>query len=94
MTIKHITKAENIISRRVGEEVVVIKDDGLSLYILNKTAAFIWDLCDGNIDINNIVEKLCERFEVTPEEASEDVKKIIKVLTKMGIINYNKESSK
>jgi len=86
MTAKQITKAKNIISRRVGEETVVIKDDGLSLYILNKTAAFIWDMCDGQFDIDEMVVKICERFEVTPEEASEDVKKILKVLTKMGII--------
>jgi len=89
-----ITKAEDIISRRVGDDVVVIKDEGQALYILNKTAAFIWDLVDGKSGIDDIVGKLCERFEVTPEEAREDVKKIIKVLTKMGIITYNKELSK
>ncbi len=94
MTPESITKAEDIISRRVGDDVVVIKDDGQSLYVLNKTAAFIWDMCDGVSGIEDIVQKLCERFEVTPEEAREDVKKIIKVLTKMGVIKYNKELSK
>jgi hypothetical protein len=94
MNEEHINKAEDIISRRVGNDVVVIKDDGQSVYILNKTAAFIWDTCDGISGVNEIVTKLCEHFEVTPEEAREDVKKIIKILTKLGIITYNKELSR
>jgi hypothetical protein len=89
MTVKHVTKAEDIISRRVRDEVVIIKDNGRSLYILNKTAAFIWDLWDSLHEIDDIAAKLCERFEVTNEEAREDIKNIIKVLTKRGIIKYN-----
>jgi hypothetical protein len=89
MMVKHITKAENIISRRVRDEVVIISDNGGSLYILNKTAAFIWDLCDSHDEIDDIAAGLCERFEVTAEEAREDVNKIVKILTKNGIIKYN-----
>ena len=39
---------EEVIWRRIGDTIVVIKEDGLSSHTLNKTASFIWELCDGN----------------------------------------------
>jgi hypothetical protein len=81
-------KAENVIWRRIGDEIVVIKDDGLATHILNKTAALIWEMCDGKRGIDEIVASLCERFDVSAEEARADTRETIENLTKAGIINY------
>jgi hypothetical protein len=81
-------KAEDIIWRRIGDEIVVIKDDGLATHILNKTAAIIWEMCDGKRGIDEIVASLCERFDVSAEEARADTRETIENLTKAGIIKY------
>jgi hypothetical protein len=81
-------KAEDIIWRRIGDDIVVIKDDGLSTHILNKTAAIIWEMCDGKRGIDEIVASLCERFDVSAEEARADTRETIENLTKAGIIKY------
>jgi hypothetical protein len=66
-------QTENIISRHIGDDIVVIKDDGLATHILNDTAGLIWELCDGKNGIEEITTKLCEDYEVTFEVARADV---------------------
>lgn len=87
MKTENLTQAEDIIWRRIGDEVVVIKDDGLSTHVLNKTAAFIWELCDGKHDIAGITGKLVERFDVTEEVAAADINEVIGKLLKIGIVS-------
>jgi len=83
-----MVQAENIIWRRIGDDVVIIKDDGLATHVLNKTAAYIWELCDGKRGIDEIAASLCERYDVSPEEARADARETIENLTKAGIIKY------
>ncbi len=78
-------QVEDVIWRRIGDDIVVIKDDGLSTHVLNKTAAFIWEKCDGQNGVEEIVTQLCERFDVSPEEAAADVNEIIAQWLQVGI---------
>jgi hypothetical protein len=86
MIANRISRAKDVVCRRIDDDIVVIKEDGLSLHVLNKTAAIIWDMCDGKSRIDDITARLCERFEISFKEAREDVRKTLRVLTEMGII--------
>lgn len=77
---------QEAIWRRIGDTIVVIKEDGLSSHILNKTAAFIWELCDGNLDTEEIATRVHQRFDVSLEDAKIDVHGIIEELTLAGIV--------
>ena len=81
-----LNKAEGIISRRVGDEIVVIKDDGLSVHLLNKTAAIIWEKYSDTSEPDTIASALCERFEITLDEARRDVEDTIKQLEEIGLL--------
>lgn len=83
-------KKKDVIWRRVGDTIVVIKEDGLSSHILNKTAAFIWELCDGTLDTSEIANRMHERFDVSLELAKSDAEKVINELTRAGIMNTAK----
>jgi hypothetical protein len=86
MISNRIVKAEDVIWRRIGDDIVAIKDDGLATHVLNKTAAIIWEMCDGNCGIDEIAAKLCERYDVSLEEARADTRETIENLTRAGII--------
>ena len=58
-----MVKAEDVIWRQIGDEIVIIRDNGLSTHVLNKTASYIWEMCDGTCDVNAITESICERFD-------------------------------
>jgi hypothetical protein len=91
--VKNISRVDSVIWRRVGDEIVVITDDAVATHVLNKTAAFIWELCDGTIGIDDITARLTERFDVSEEEAKVDIEEIIEKLTGLGIMKQDEEAA-
>ena len=91
--VKNISRVDSVIWRRVGDEIVVITDDAVATHVLNKTAAFIWELCDGAIGIDDITARLTERFDVSEEEAKADIEEIIEKLTGLGIMKQDEEAA-
>ena len=83
-----LSRVEDCVWRKIGDDVVVIKDDGLSMYVLNKTAAHIWEMCNEGSKPDEIAASLCERFDVTPEEVSVDLKDAIAKFEKLGLITH------
>ena len=83
----NISRVDDFIWRRIGDEIAIIKDDGLALHLLNKTAAHIWELCDGTKNTDDIAASICERFDVTYEEASADVNSTIDQLRELGLLD-------
>ena len=91
--VNRAAQASDVIWRRIGEEVVVIKDDGLSTHVLNKTAAFIWETCNSGHSVEEITSKVCECFEVSSEHARTDVIEIIDKFIQAGIMNRIEETA-
>lgn len=87
-----VIQTKDAVWRRIGDEIVVIKGDGQSTHVLNKTAALIWEKCDGKYGIDEIAAYLCERFNVSHEQARADVMDIIDKLKQVGIINMSEEA--
>ena len=88
-----IAQAEDVIWRRIEDEVVVIKDNGLATHVLNKTAAFVWESCDGQNGIDEITARLCQHFEVSADTARKDITELIEKLTEVGIIKQVRETA-
>jgi hypothetical protein len=87
-------QAEDVIWRRIEDDIVVIKGDGGSTHVLNKTAAFIWERCDGGHGIDEIAAQLCDHFDVSLEDAKADTREVIEKLIQLGIISRIGESPK
>jgi hypothetical protein len=83
---ERLTRAEDVIWRRVDDKIVVIKDDGLAIHVLNKTAAMIWEMYDGERSVDEIAQQLVERFEVPFDEACRDIEEIVEKLIKIGLM--------
>jgi hypothetical protein len=85
-TTEFVNRVDDLIWRRIGDEVVIITEDGLSTHVLNKTAAFIWEQCDGQASISDITARLCDNFEVSNDEAAADAREIIDKWLNIGIV--------
>lgn len=83
---ERLTRPEDVIWRRVDDKIVVIKDDGLAIHVLNKTAAMIWEMYDGERSVDEIAQQLVERFEVPFDEACRDIEEIVEKLIKIGLM--------
>jgi hypothetical protein len=84
-------KSDSIVSRKIGDEFILvpIKQDVAdleSIYTLNETAAYVWELIDGKLKVREIREKMLKEFEVTPNEAERDLIQHLQQLEGIGAI--------
>lgn len=84
---------EGFVLRTVcGEHVIVGEGLGTidfgKLISLNETAAWLWKKAGeiGDFSIDKLVGALCEEYEVTPEQAREDVEKIVRQWLELKIV--------
>ena len=75
-----------------GENVIIGEGLGAvnfgKLLALNETAAWLWGQAQNLSDftIDQLVEKLCDEYEVTTEEAKADVTAIVNEWQQVGVI--------
>ena len=72
------SRSDRVVVRRINDECLLIPltddiADMDSLYRLNETGAFIWELVDGRRDIKEITSRVAEEFDVDQREAEKDI---------------------
>jgi hypothetical protein len=72
------SRSDRVVVRRINDECLLIPltadiADMDSLYRLNETGAFIWELIDGKRDIKEITARVAEEFDVDQHEAEKDI---------------------
>ena len=74
---------ENVI---VDEEIEAVNFD--KMFVLNESAAWLWEQAQamGNFTIETLAEKLCEAYDLTPDEAKADVAEIIADWQKVDVV--------
>jgi hypothetical protein len=81
----------SIVTRKTGTEYVLVPvanniADMNSVYTLNDTGAFIWDLIDGKKNIKEIIDAVVSEYETDYETASSDVFCYLEEMSKYLII--------
>ena len=84
-------KSDSIVFRKIADEFILVPvrqnvGDLESIYTLNETAARIWELIDGKIEVREIKEKIVEEFEVGPQEAEKDLMEHLRQLERMKAV--------
>lgn len=75
-----------------GENVIVGEGLGAvnfgKLLALNETAAWLWKQAQelGDFDAEKLAERLCEEYEVTTEQAQNDVTAILQQWQEVGVV--------
>jgi hypothetical protein len=88
---KTYKRNENFVFRKIGDEMILvpIRDnvgDMGYIYNLNELAAFIWQHLDGSNRLVEINEMILEEFEVSDQEAKEDLRIFLGDLEEIGAI--------
>ncbi len=83
---------DKLILRHVGKDYIIIepeKDtvDMTKIYSLNESAAWLWTELKG-IDFTeeSVVEMLMNKYDVSPEQALEDVRSLIDIFRTQGLV--------
>jgi hypothetical protein len=66
------SKSDDLVWRSIDEEIVILTEDGRKIHTLDKVGGAIWELIDGSKSVKDIAELICERFDVSLDEAQAD----------------------
>lgn len=80
------TRRQDLLSRTVEEEVVILNRDTGQVHRLNLTASYIWQLCDGTNTPDQIAEQLAADFGRTTGQVIDDVLGAIASLRQLGLL--------
>jgi hypothetical protein len=69
-----------VVSRRLGEEVILVNLKTDRVYALNPTAARLWELLAARRSVASIERKLAEEFSADGAKLSRDVAKLVATL--------------
>jgi hypothetical protein len=58
-----------------------------SVYTLNETGAFIWELIDGKRNVEEIINSVTDEYDIDRESAVEDVFSFVNNMSNYLIIN-------
>ena len=86
-----LSRSPSIVTRKTGNEYVLVPvtnniADMNSVYTLNETGAFIWELIDGAKSIEDLIEAVIKEYDIDRETAAVDVFSFIDNMSKYLII--------
>ena len=53
---------------------------------LNQTATWVWQQLEGLISYSDLLDRLCEQFEVVREQADQDLNELLEMMLAKGIV--------
>ena len=66
-------RSEDLVWRKIEGEIVILTEDGQMIHTLNNVGSAIWEMADGSKNIDEISQSICERFDVSLEQAQSDI---------------------
>ena len=76
------------VSSRLGDEVAILELDQGVYFGLNNTGAFLWNLMQEPVRVNEMHAALVEEFEVDTETAEQDLLRVLGELRDAGLIEH------
>jgi hypothetical protein len=79
---------KNVIWAKLKETIIIIalKETKEKVFKLNKTAAYIWEHCDGKKNVEKLVKELCAEFTVDEATALKDSIEFIEKMKNKNLI--------
>ena len=87
----------SFVTRRIAGETLILPVTGHvanldSIYVMNDVGSRIWDLLGAPMPVEQIASTLSAEFDVSVEQAGEDVREFLGVLSERGLIEYIAEA--
>lgn len=93
MISKFPIKNENIASRIIEGQAVILSLGDNTLHTLNSVGSRIWELCDGQRSVGEIITIINEEYLTCSEETQADCEAFFQDLSQKGIMRLQDERS-
>lgn len=89
---KYVTNDKYVLREIAGENILVSVGEGVADFCgivkLNPAAKVIWERLQKGASAEDLVNSLIEMFDVSRDQAAEDVEKSLELLKSQGMITY------
>jgi len=79
-------KKKGVVFQSMPPDTVLLNLDNGFYYSINPIGAAVWEYCDGNRSISNIIAQISKESDVSADDIQEDILDFIHDLTKEGLI--------
>ena len=79
--------------REVGDEILFLTKSGTEVVNLNPVGTFIWRQFDGNHTLQDVLDIICEEYEVEPDRAEEDLRSFVAELETNKLVLWQKSGT-
>lgn len=81
-----VRRQEDVVSRKVGDRLVVVNLQTNRIYELNPTASRLWELLETGRDRAELEQAILEEFDVREPDLSVNLDETLTLLTSEGLI--------
>jgi hypothetical protein len=81
-----ISLSPNILSKRLGEELILINLETDRIFSLNLTGAKAWEIIEDTQDLDLVKKGLLDEFDVSPELLDDELDRILTALVAEGFV--------
>lgn len=94
---KCFVKDSDLVTRCIAGETIIVPVRGNvgdldSIYTLNEVATMIWQTIDGWSSVSQIIDAVCQEYDVERAEAEKDVMELIHSLEAAGLVRQRDEN--
>jgi hypothetical protein len=82
-------RSKQVAARMLGGEMMIMSPTDVTLFNLNDVGSAIWNAADGRTSLDEIVARLCDEFDVTPDAARQDAETFVAELAAHGILHLS-----
>jgi hypothetical protein len=83
---KYVVRNKDMVWRMVGNEVFIINKDGTVIHQLNIVGSEIWKSSEGTLTIGQIIENICNNFEIAEVTAKADTIEFVENMLGQGLV--------
>jgi hypothetical protein len=80
------TPAPGIVVEELDDEICLYRSDIDEVLVLNQTAADVWRLADGTLDVDELISCLAQAYSVGPAEIHPEVVAVVANLVDRGYL--------
>ena len=88
-----VARKPGVALSRTGDQALLVDDEGGSVHVVNRTAARVWELCDGSPTVESVVESFARDYQLAPATARSDIAHILDSFRGLGLVELGGSSS-
>lgn len=93
-TSSYIVAAKDLLSSRLGEEIVILSVNGGKYYGLNPLAAFVWSRLSEPVRFDSLLAFVMEEYDVAEDRCIQDLSKLLEDLKSEGLVDVMESITK